>query len=107
MNEERGIEGGGKQRYSTVRALGEVEMGETKRKRGEREEESVRGHERWCVVAKQRLVTKSPSILLMLPCPPSRPELRTHKHTIGVLFNCSIKILTLFSFKDDDKNYVI
>lgn len=39
----RGTEGGGMQQCSTVRALGKVEMGETKRKRGGREEESVRG----------------------------------------------------------------
>lgn len=71
---------GGEQQCSTVRAGGELEMVETKRERGGREEGRVRGHERWCVVAKQRLITKSPSILLVLPCPPSRPELHTHSH---------------------------
>lgn len=37
-----------------------------------REREGVRGQERWCVVAKQRLITKSPSIMLVVPCLPSR-----------------------------------
>lgn len=45
------------------------------------EEGRVRGQERWCVVARQRLITKSPSILPVLPCPPCRPELHTQTHT--------------------------
>lgn len=48
----------------TVRSRDE-RRGATKREIGEKEEEGcrVKGHKRWCVVARQRLITKSPSIL--------------------------------------------
>lgn len=66
----------------------------------------VRGQERWCVVAKQRLITKSPSIVLALPCPPSRPEslilFLTYTHTRAVYVltvNYSMKVLMFFEFK--------
>lgn len=45
-----------------------------------REGGGVRGQERWCVVAKQRLITKSPSITVVVPCPPSRPETLSLSH---------------------------
>lgn len=64
----------------------------------------VRGHERWCVVAKQQLITKSPSILLVMPCPPSRPEL----HTVRFMF-CYLSIQSKcwcsFNFKIKDRNW--
>lgn len=71
------------QQCSRVRERGgEVVDGRDKERKGEGMEEGrVRGQERWCVVARQRLITKSPSILPVLPCPPCRPELHTQTHT--------------------------
>lgn len=71
---------------AVLQELGEICGRETNSEK-EREREGVRGQERWCVVAKQRLITKSPSIMLVVPCLPSRPGslslslCLSHKHT--------------------------
>ena len=86
---------------SRVRSVDERQRVRTR----EREREGVRGQERWCVVAKQRLITKSPSIMLVVPCLPSRPgslslsislsHTHTHIHVITqglhFHFNSSVK----------------
>lgn len=71
----RGWCDGRKSNSAVLQELGEICGWETKSEQErERERKGVRGQERWCVVAKQRLITKSPGIMLVVPCLRSRPE---------------------------------
>lgn len=100
---------GGRATVQYSESKGSSGEGRDKERKGGKGGGWVRGHERWCVVAKQQLITKSPSILLVMPCLPSKAWI-THTHVHTVRFMCSLCNLSIrskcwcsFNLKNNDR----